>query len=116
MKYSLFPRVDFMAYLRSLHVAYHPGRQQTEAVRRLIMHMTSESVQKRYPHLRSSWELLAYDAPATIRVELVDGTKKQFIAEHYSRKEMEEMIDSWKFDRNLEWMPELSLQKPPDVE
>ncbi|CAE8637367.1 unnamed protein product [Polarella glacialis] len=92
MKYNLFPRLDFLAYLKRIHVAYHPGRERTEVARRLIMHMTSESAMRKFPNLKSSWELLGYDAPATVDVELVDGKKKRFLAEHYSQREMQETV------------------------
>merc|ERR1712137_1326949 len=66
MKYNLFPRLDFLAYLKRIHVAYHPGRERTEVARNLIMHMTSEPSKKKFPQLQATWELLGYDAPATI--------------------------------------------------
>merc|ERR1740121_3282625 len=78
MKYSLFPRLDFLSHLRRVHVAYHPHRQQTEVAKRLIMRVTSEAAQRMFPQLEASWELLAYDAPATIDVEFADGTSKRY--------------------------------------
>lgn len=33
MKYKLFPRLDFFAYLKKIHVSYHPGREKTEVAR-----------------------------------------------------------------------------------
>eukprot|EP00933_Yihiella_yeosuensis_P068300 TRINITY_DN7378_c0_g1_i6.p1 TRINITY_DN7378_c0_g1~~TRINITY_DN7378_c0_g1_i6.p1 ORF type:complete len:147 (-),score=23.19 TRINITY_DN7378_c0_g1_i6:68-508(-) len=114
MKYTLFPRLDFLAYLKRIHVAYHPGRERTEVARRLIMHMTSESTQKKFPNVKASWELLGYDAPATIDVELVDGRKKRFLAEHYSQREMQDIIDVWQFENHLEYMKAHSLEKPDD--
>eukprot|EP00913_Durusdinium_trenchii_P017929 g16847.t1 len=73
-----------------IHVAYHPGRARTEVARQLIMHMTAEKTKKRFPNLEASFELLGYDAPATIDVEMVDGRKKRLLAEHYSTKEMQD--------------------------
>eukprot|EP00435_Cladocopium_sp_Y103_P016439 s3642_g4.t1 len=58
MKYNLFPPLDFLAYLKRIHVAYHPGRERTEVARKLIMHMTSERTKKRWPKLEASFELL----------------------------------------------------------
>merc|ERR1712066_403269 len=98
MKYNLFPRLDFLAYLKSIHVAYHPGRERTEVARRLIMHMTSESSQRKFPQLKASWELLGYDAPATIDIEFVNGKQKRFLAEHYSQREMQDLVDAWQFE------------------
>eukprot|EP00440_Ansanella_granifera_P068082 gb/GFBE01073857.1/.p1 GENE.gb/GFBE01073857.1/~~gb/GFBE01073857.1/.p1 ORF type:complete len:117 (+),score=37.14 gb/GFBE01073857.1/:1-351(+) len=114
MKYNLFPRLDFLAYLKRIHVAYHPGRERTEVARRLIMHMTSEQSQRKFPNLKSSWELLGYDAPATIDVELVDGRKKRFLAEHFSQREMQDIIDTWQFEAHLQHMKEHSLEKAED--
>mmetsp|Transcript_44998 Transcript_44998/g.97744 ORF Transcript_44998/g.97744 Transcript_44998/m.97744 type:complete len:117 (-) Transcript_44998:129-479(-) len=116
MKYTLFPRLDFLAYLRRIHVAYHPGRERTEVARRLIMHMTSENSKKKFPQLNATWELLAYDAPATIDVEFEDGKKKRFLAEHYSRREMQDIVDHWQFDLHLKHMKEHSMEKVADDE
>mmetsp|Transcript_88335 Transcript_88335/g.205519 ORF Transcript_88335/g.205519 Transcript_88335/m.205519 type:complete len:117 (-) Transcript_88335:133-483(-) len=114
MKYNLFPRLDFLAYLKSIHVAYHPGRERTEVARRLIMQMTSESTKKKFPQLKASWELLGYNAPATIDVEFVHGKKKRFFAEHYSKQEMQDIVDSWQFEAHLQYMKEHSLENPDE--
>eukprot|EP00928_Gymnodinium_smaydae_P087362 TRINITY_DN71632_c0_g1_i1.p1 TRINITY_DN71632_c0_g1~~TRINITY_DN71632_c0_g1_i1.p1 ORF type:complete len:204 (+),score=41.94 TRINITY_DN71632_c0_g1_i1:64-612(+) len=111
MKYTLFPRLDFLAYLKTIHVAYHPGRDRTEVARQLIMHMTSDTSKKKFPQLTATWELLGYDAPATIDVEFVDGRKKRFLAEHYSRREMQDAVDTWQFEAHLKHMKEHSLEK-----
>eukprot|EP00437_Effrenium_voratum_P065380 CAMPEP_0181494852 /NCGR_PEP_ID=MMETSP1110-20121109/52041_1 /TAXON_ID=174948 /ORGANISM="Symbiodinium sp., Strain CCMP421" /LENGTH=81 /DNA_ID=CAMNT_0023622389 /DNA_START=174 /DNA_END=419 /DNA_ORIENTATION=- len=75
------------------------------------MHMTSERTKKRYPSLQASWELLGYDAAASIDVEMVDGRKKRFLAEHYSYREMQDIVDTWQFENHLEYMKEHSLEK-----
>lgn len=111
MKYNLFPPLDFLAYLKRIHVAYHPGRERTEVARKLIMHMTSERTKKRWPKLEASFELLGYDAPATIDVEMLDGRKNRFLAEHYSTREMQDIIDTWQFEAHLEHMKEHSLEQ-----
>ncbi|CAE7332472.1 unnamed protein product [Symbiodinium necroappetens] len=116
MKYKLFPTLDFLAYLKRIHVAYHPGRERTEVARRLILHMTAESTKKKFPNLQASWELLGYDAPAVVDVELVDGRKKRFLAEHYSRQEMQDIIDTWQYEAHLQHMKEHSLEKADDDE
>mmetsp|Transcript_86000 Transcript_86000/g.191560 ORF Transcript_86000/g.191560 Transcript_86000/m.191560 type:complete len:142 (-) Transcript_86000:59-484(-) len=114
MKYTLFPRLDFLAYLKRIHVAYHPGRERTEVARRLIMHMTSQSSQKKFPQLQATWELLGYDAPATIDIEYINGNKKRFLAEHYSTREMQDVVDTWQFEAHLQHMKEHSIEKPDD--
>merc|ERR1712085_199644 len=103
-KYTLFPKLDFFQYLKKIHVSYHPGRPKTEVARRMIMHMTAESTKKKYPKLEATWELLAYDAPATIQVELADGKEKRFLCEHYSKYEMQQIIDEWQYASHLEFM------------
>merc|ERR1711972_967189 len=55
MKYNLFPRLDFLAYLAKIHVAYHPGRERTEVARRLVMRMTAESTKTNFPQLQPTW-------------------------------------------------------------
>uniref|UniRef100_A0A7S1ACB7 Uncharacterized protein n=1 Tax=Noctiluca scintillans TaxID=2966 RepID=A0A7S1ACB7_NOCSC len=114
IKYTLFPKLDFLAYLKKIHVSYHPGREKTEVARRLIMDMTSEANKKKYPQLQASWELLGYNAPATIDVEFQDGKKKRFLAEHYSRREMQDIVDQWQFDHHLQFMKEHSIEKPEE--
>ncbi|CAK9077392.1 unnamed protein product [Durusdinium trenchii] len=116
MKYTLFPPLDFLAYLKRIHVAYHPGRARTEVARQLIMHMTAEKTKKRFPNLEASFELLGYDAPATIDVEMVDGRKKRLLAEHYSTKEMQDIVDTWQFECHLEHMKENNLEKKDEDE
>lgn len=49
-------------------------------------------------------ELLGYDAPATIDVEFVTGKKKRFLAEHYTRREMQDIVDQWQFEAHLQFM------------
>ncbi|CAK9077394.1 unnamed protein product [Durusdinium trenchii] len=107
MKYTLFPPLDFLAYLKRIHVAYHPGRARTEVARK---------TKKRFPNLEASFELLGYDAPATIDVEMVDGRKKRLLAEHYSTKEMQDIVDTWQFECHLEHMKENNLEKKDEDE
>eukprot|EP00920_Eleutheroschizon_duboscqi_P023747 GHVT01059126.1.p1 GENE.GHVT01059126.1~~GHVT01059126.1.p1 ORF type:complete len:110 (+),score=4.96 GHVT01059126.1:443-772(+) len=78
MKYRLFPSLDFLAYLKRIHVAYHAGRDKTDVAKQLILKITSEKVQQKYPQLQVSWELLSYDAPATIDAEFRDGRKYRY--------------------------------------
>lgn len=79
---------------------------------RMIMRMTSESTKKRFPQLEATWELLGYDAPATIQVQLLDGREKRFLAEHYSRYEMQNIVDDWQYEAHMQFMKENSLEKP----
>merc|ERR1712216_1006257 len=95
IKYNLFPRLDFLAYLKRIHVAYHPGREKTEVARRLIMRIMADTTKVKYPQLQASWELLGHDAPTTIDVEFVNGNKKRFLAEHYTQNEMQDIADAW---------------------
>jgi hypothetical protein len=114
MKYNLFPKLDFFSYMKKLHVSYHPGRPKTEVARRLIMRMTSEGVKKKYPQMETSWELLGYDAPASVEVEFVNGQRKKFMAEHFSRYEMQGIVDRWQYESHLEYMKQNNLEKPDD--
>eukprot|EP00812_Abedinium_dasypus_P009870 NODE_3529_length_773_cov_315.540390.p2 GENE.NODE_3529_length_773_cov_315.540390~~NODE_3529_length_773_cov_315.540390.p2 ORF type:complete len:156 (-),score=47.48 NODE_3529_length_773_cov_315.540390:274-741(-) len=113
-KYTLFPRLDFLAYLRSIHVSYHPRREHTEVARRLIMRMTSDAIKKRHPRLKATWEHLDYEAPAAITVVLLDGRRKRFLAEHYSRREMNAIVEEWQLHENLQHMPAHDLEPPPE--
>ncbi|CAD7946306.1 unnamed protein product [Amoebophrya sp. A25] len=114
MKYNLFPRLDFFAYLKRIHVSYHPGRPKTEVARRLIMRMTSEGTKKKFPQLQATWELLGYDAPSTVQVEFVNGREKRFLIEHYSRYEMQNIVDEWQYGAHMEHMRENNLEKAED--
>jgi hypothetical protein len=58
--------------------------------------------------------LLGYDAPGTVEVEFADGRKKRFLAEEYSKREMQSIIDEWQFKAHLERMKLGSLEKDDD--
>lgn len=111
MKYKLFPKLDFLDYVKRLHVSYHPGRERTETARQLILHMTSDATKRKHPKLEATWELLGYDSPALIDIELVNGHKKRFSAEHYSRSEMQSIVDQWQYTAHMEHMKQHSLEK-----
>lgn len=111
MKYNLFPKLDFLDYIKKLHVSYHPGRERTETARQLILHMTSEATKRKHPKLEATWELLGYDSPAIVDIELLNGHKKRFLAEHYSRGEMQAIIDKWQYTAHMEHMKQHSLEK-----
>ena len=112
MKYKLFPRLDFLSYLKSIHIAYHPGRAKSAAARNLIMQVSNPKSKTKYPALKSSWELLGYDAPSTIDVVFQDGKSRRFFADHYSKDEMHAIIDKWQFEAHAEKMKVASLEKP----
>mmetsp|Transcript_95148 Transcript_95148/g.188494 ORF Transcript_95148/g.188494 Transcript_95148/m.188494 type:complete len:158 (+) Transcript_95148:44-517(+) len=114
IKYNLFPRLDILAYLKSIHVAYHPGRPRTETARKLITHLSSDKTRKKFPKLQATWQLLGYDAPTTVCLELVDGRKKSFVGERYTLLEMQDLIDAWQFECHLQYMKNSSLEKARD--
>ena len=97
---------------------------------------------KKFPKLASTWELLAYDAPPTIDVEFLDGNKnfvlvpnyhktslffnnsyyhhrqtgkkKRFMADGYSQREMQSIVDNWAFDAHLKYMKENNMEHIPE--
>ena len=112
MKYNLFPKLDFLAYAKQIHVAYHPGRAKSEVARRLVLQITSEKVKRKFPTLQTSWELLGYDAPATVDVTFADGQSRRFLADHWSKAEMQAVVDRWQFEAHLEKMKTSNIEKP----
>ena len=76
------------------------------------MQVSGESTRKKYPALKSSWELLGYDTPATIDVEFLNGKKRRFLADHYSKNEMHAIIDKWQYEAHFEKMKISNLEKP----
>ena len=58
--------------------------------------------------------MLAYDAPATIEMEFANGKKKKFLAEHYSQREMQLVVDQWQFTAHLKHMKAHNLEVPDD--
>ncbi|EPR58729.1 hypothetical protein TGGT1_216910 [Toxoplasma gondii GT1] len=112
-KYDLFKPLDFLACVKSVHVAYHPGRPRSEVCRQLIHHMKSDSVRKRFPSLQASYQLLGYNAPSTIKIELINGKKHEFQAEHFSLREMQMRFDTDQFEAYLEYMKSQSVEAKP---
>jgi len=76
------------------------------------MRMTSETTKKNHPKLEATWELLGYDAPATVQVEFMNGKEKRFLVEHYSRYEMQNVVDEWQYEAHMENMKVNNLEKP----
>ena len=114
MKYNLFPRPDFLSYVKSIHIAYHPGRDKSQVARNLIMQVSGRECKRKYPAMKSSWELLGYDSPATIDVEYMNGSRKRFLADHYSKNEMHSIIDKWQYTSHLSKMKVASVERPND--
>ncbi|CEM32883.1 unnamed protein product [Vitrella brassicaformis CCMP3155] len=112
MKYRLFPPVGLLTCLRRLHIAYHPGREKTEAARRLIVWATSEPVKRRHPHLQVSWEFLAYDSPAYMDVEYSDGRRQKLLMEEFSSREKQAIVDQWKVTASMQPWPEHEIDVP----
>ncbi len=75
------------------------------------MHSTSEAVKKRFPKLQVTWELLAYDAPGVVRLEMVDGRQKEFSIEYHSKYEMQVAIDEWQFEHHMRFMRERNMNE-----
>eukprot|EP00920_Eleutheroschizon_duboscqi_P015082 GHVT01034922.1.p1 GENE.GHVT01034922.1~~GHVT01034922.1.p1 ORF type:complete len:119 (-),score=13.90 GHVT01034922.1:496-852(-) len=113
-KYNFFPPLDFLAYLKSIHVAYTPGRARTEVCRQLIKHFEDPQTVKRFPKLKASYQILGYDSPSTVHLELVNGKKHRFLAERFSMKEMQLMFDNDQFSAHLERMKKQSLETAPE--
>uniref|UniRef100_A0A0G4IEG7 Uncharacterized protein n=1 Tax=Chromera velia CCMP2878 TaxID=1169474 RepID=A0A0G4IEG7_9ALVE len=109
-QYKLFPRLEYLAYLKKIHVSYFPGRPQTDIAKRLIMRMTSKSIKEKYPELDASWELLAYDAPASVDVVFKDGSRYRTTCEEYSRRQLEDIVDGWKMEAEFQEWPEHRMQ------
>eukprot|EP00920_Eleutheroschizon_duboscqi_P015076 GHVT01034910.1.p1 GENE.GHVT01034910.1~~GHVT01034910.1.p1 ORF type:complete len:109 (-),score=1.64 GHVT01034910.1:2262-2588(-) len=69
-KYNFFPPLDFLAYLKSIHVAYTPGRARTEVCRQLIKHFEDPQTVKRFPKLKASYQILGSVPVSSNRGEL----------------------------------------------
>ena len=95
-------------------MSYHPGRERAESARQLILQITSDTTKRKHPKLEASWELLGYDSPAVVDIELMNGHKQRFIADHYSRREMQSIIDQWQYMSHMEHMKQHSLEKVVD--
>ncbi|PFH33560.1 hypothetical protein BESB_077770 [Besnoitia besnoiti] len=112
-KYDLFKPLDFLTCVKSIHVAYHPGRARSEVCRQLIHYMKSEPVKKKFPTLQSSFQLLGYNSPSIIKIELVNGKKHEFEAEHFSLREMQMRFDKDQYEAYLELMKTQSIEAKP---
>ena len=67
-----------------------------------------------YYYVGESSLYFRYDAPATIQVEFVDGREKRFLCEHYSKYEMQNIVDEWQYKCHMEFMQTHNLEKPDE--
>ncbi|CDJ38955.1 hypothetical protein, conserved [Eimeria tenella] len=81
--------------------------------RDLILRLCSTKVQQKYPQLKVSWELLDYDAAASVEVTLVNGQTHKQLLEGYSSAQRREIIDKWRFSASLEPWEEVLAPTPP---
>lgn len=115
-KYDLFKPLDFLAYVKTIHVSYHPGRARCDPCRQLIQHMHSAKVKKKFPSLQASYELLGYNAPSTVKIELTNGAKYHLSAESLTLREMQSCFDKDQFRAFLEHMKSHSIEAKPGDE
>ncbi|KAF4665265.1 hypothetical protein FOL47_004689, partial [Perkinsus chesapeaki] len=97
--------------LEALGFSYHPGRARTETARRLVMHMQSNRIRRKFPQLKTSYELFGYDAPATARFKMQDGRDYEFSIEQFTLEEIQAEIHKSQFSSMLAHMKTRSLEK-----
>lgn len=112
-KSDLFKPLDFLACVKRIHVAYHPGRPRSDICRQLIQYMTSEKAKKKFPTLQASYQLLGTSAPSVVKIELTNGKKHEFQAEHFTLREMQMRFDKDQFEAYLEFMKQHSIEARP---
>ncbi|CDR98003.1 hypothetical protein, conserved [Babesia bigemina] len=106
-RYALIPPLHLLGALRRLHISYSNRRLDTaDIARRLVVYATGDKLKLKFPQLYVTWEILDYDAPAALQVEFLDGRKRRYLIEGYSKPERERLVDKWKFDAKLEPWPE----------
>jgi len=66
--------------------------------------MTHPDTRKTYPKLETSYELLGYNAPAKIDIEMVTGKKFSFAAERYTLRELRLLIDEEQYKAHIDAM------------
>ncbi|KAL8438711.1 hypothetical protein Efla_001259 [Eimeria flavescens] len=114
MKGTLFGSWDFLRYLRKIHIQYSVRRPETsQNAKDLILRLTAESVRRRHPQLEVTWEMLDFDAPATVESTLVNGVRHKQLIEGYSSAQRREIVDKWRFTANLEPWEEVRAPKRP---
>ena len=80
------------------------------------MRATSEEIKRRYPSMQVTWELLSYDAPGLIKLEMMDGRQQEFNCEHYSKYELQTIIDEWQYEHQIRWMREKNMNDAEGAE
>ncbi|EDO05795.1 uncharacterized protein BBOV_IV001980 [Babesia bovis T2Bo] len=106
-RYSLVPPLHILGALRRLHISYSNKRLETaDIARRLVVYTTGERLKLKFPQLYVTWEILDYDAPASMRVEFLNGKTGSYLIEGYSKREKERIVADWQFSANLEPWPE----------
>ncbi|KAK1442370.1 hypothetical protein BgAZ_404000 [Babesia gibsoni] len=106
-RYSLIPPLHILGALKRIHISYSNRRLDTaDIARRLVIYSTGENLKLKFPQLHVTWEILDYDAPAAIKVELLNGEKRRYLIEGYSKPERERLVFDWQFNTKLEAWPE----------
>lgn len=92
-QWRLFPSLSLLAHVKGIHVRLHPGRAASEGCRQLASMLRSSDLQKKFPGLQSSLELLGYDAPSEVHLEFTNGKKTKLLADGYSLRELQMRLD-----------------------
>lgn len=92
-KWHLFPALSLLAHVKKVRVRLHPGRVASEGCRQLACMLHSSKVQQKFPGLQSRVELLGYDAPSEVHIELNNGKKFRLPGDGFSLKELHMRID-----------------------
>lgn len=100
--------------MKKIHVAYTPGRERTGTARSIITYMTSDSARKKYPKLNATWELQGFDSPAVAEVEFLDGKSMRLMLEDYSPREIDALVDEWRFKAHLTAMKKGNIETRTD--
>ncbi|KAF8821664.1 hypothetical protein IE077_001747 [Cardiosporidium cionae] len=115
-KLTIFHQLDFLSYVKRLHVSYHPGRSRSDVCRQIIAHMTSPQSKKNFPRLNASFDIVGYDSPSTVELELVNGKAFKFFADGYTLKEVQRQFDKEQFDAHVAFMQNFSVERTEDVD
>ncbi|GFE55473.1 hypothetical protein BaOVIS_028770 [Babesia ovis] len=106
-RYTLIPPLHILGALKRLHISYSNKRLETaDIARRLVIYTTGDKLKLKFPQLYVTWEILDYDAPASMRVEFLNGKTRRFLIEGYSKPEKERLVTEWQFKAKLEPWPE----------
>uniref|UniRef100_A0A0G4I340 Ribosomal protein/NADH dehydrogenase domain-containing protein n=1 Tax=Chromera velia CCMP2878 TaxID=1169474 RepID=A0A0G4I340_9ALVE len=108
---NLFVKPNFFSYIKKIHVAYRPGKPNTDVCRQIIFQMHSQKIRKLFPKLEASYDLLGYDGPSSVDIELVTGKMKRFIPEQHSLQEMMTFLAQDRSEAHLDLMRREPLDK-----